>query len=602
MTASTVSLPALTETDRMPHPGAISADHPPRPHSSAGAREIASIAREIESTEWTSAGGRAPPSGAPQAASTMGAPTSADVDLSFLTPEERARIEMVMAASADLTASSMSIGSSVSSDRFDASQTSPRLPVQQQRVPSTPAAPSPAQTAHAQTSQAPSTDSVRPLFVDRPKPPPSPSPAEVAPDFGGVDLSFLTPAERAHMEMVMSAYNADMDVPPPVAASRAQPSRPSTSTSSAGDYDGPMLVHEALGDSTGASTRRMSLPKREQPPAPPEVVPTQQPRLSVSTSSFSSDTGYASTPYMEESPPEKSSSLIEERKEVTRAILALDQRGGTDEESKNREDNERYDEERYDEEGIAYEGAEREQREQETRLQGEVDEDGYFIEYPEGEDTQKYYTEEDERVERELEEERVERELEELPEVEVEPKYLDDEQQENEWYNPSGYTVKQPMWTTDFSEDTEDGYSSHYDGEKRAATAERRELDADATFHKEHRAEPIIAQPASSGDHFAQRTPGVAPDRRTGANQPSHPPEFEREQLKEDALGAIHGLPPDLDLTQFNEEERSHLIAMFSKAQELEIERSPSPLPPQKTTTTTAMTTSVHDTPHTTSH
>uniref|UniRef100_A0A914XKP0 FYVE-type zinc finger domain-containing protein n=1 Tax=Plectus sambesii TaxID=2011161 RepID=A0A914XKP0_9BILA len=33
-----------------------------------------------------------------------------------------------------------------------------------------------------------------------------------------------------------------------------------------------------------------------------------------------------------------------------------------------------------------------------------------------------------------------------------------------------------------------------------------------------------------------------------------------------------------------------------------EIERSPSPLPPQKTTTTTAMTTSVHDTPHTTSH
>lgn len=300
MTASTVSLPALTETDRMPHP--VHGDQPPRPHSSADAREIASIARQIESTEWTSA--RSP--------AALGRPPEGDVDLSFLTPEERARIEMVMsAASADLTASSMSIGSSISSDHLE-----PRVPV---HIPVTATT---APSAQPPSTQPATIDSARPLFVEKPKPPPPVTPSDVGPDFGGVDLSFLTPAERAQIEMVMSAYNADMDVP-----ATPEPSRRSAAPSPAFADHVPTLVHEALGDATGASTRRMSLPKREQPP---EVVPTQQPRLSFSTGSFSSDTGYASSPYMEESPPEKPALLDQERTEVTQVPVCLPKTEPTD--------------------------------------------------------------------------------------------------------------------------------------------------------------------------------------------------------------------------------------------------------------------------------
>lgn len=157
------------------------------------------------------------------------------------------------------------------------------------------------------------------------------------------------------------------------------------------------------------------------------------------------------------------------------------------------------------------------------------------------------------------------------------------------------------MWTTDFSEETEEAYSSHYEGEKRVPTADRRELEADGRLSKDQRAEPIIAQPPSSGEHFAQAAPGTRQDARVDAHP--LPRAQEREHaLPKDDLTAIPGLPPDLDLSQFNEDERAHLIAMFSKAQELETERSrpASPQPPIKAvTTTTAM--SVYEAPQVTS-
>jgi hypothetical protein len=135
------------------------------------------------------------------------------------------------------------------------------------------------------------------------------------------------------------------------------------------------------------------------------------------------------------------------------------------------------------------------------------------------------------------------------------------------------------MWTTDFSEDAEDAEEAdggYYGGEKKAAPADQRPEAAERSSKEQ----PIIAQQTTSGDFAQERTaPGV------GAQRPP-PPEIVHEPFKADSdSGAIAGLPPDLDLSLFNEDERAHLIAMFSKAQEMDtpVSRSPSPLPPQKT-------------------